>query len=194
MTPFEMAVLTAALCGLIMVAGGILLLYKGAISLATRTGDEAVTLEFKKLIKVTTHYPALGLFVIGLSFILIGLVFARPPSVRPLVIQGSVSTTEPSAVTVRISTGRWMVQPSSEGSITQTIYPTMDTLLLEVNAPGFPARMIVKPLDAGELKRGRVDLDPIVLGATQVPKPAVDPRNIAPVDVPLPPLGETGRF
>lgn len=194
MMPFETAVLTAALCGLIMVAGGILLLYKGAISLATRSGDEAVTLEFKKMLKVTTHYPALGLFVIGLSFILIGLVFARPPSIRPLVIQGSVSTTEPSAVTVRISTGRWMVQPSSEGSITQTIYPTMDTLLLEVNAPGFPARMILKPLDPGELKRGRVDLEPIVLGGTPVPKPAVDPRNIAPVDAPLPPLGEAGRF
>ena len=194
MTTFEMAVLTAALCGLIMVAGGILLLYKGAISLATRSGDEAVTLEFKKMLKVTTHYPALGLFVIGLSFILIGLAFSRPPSVRPLVIQGSVSTTEPSAVTVRISTGRWMVQPSSEGSITQTIYPNMDTLLLEVNAPGFPARMITKLLDPGELKKGRVDLEPIVLGAPPVPKPSVDPRNIAPVEGSLPPLGGPGRF
>lgn len=194
MSAFEMVIVAAALCGLIMVAGGILLLYKGAINLTQTSRDEAVTLEFKKMLKVTTHYPALGLFVIGLSFIVTALAFSKPPAVRPLEIRGKVTGSEPSAVTVRISAGQWMVQPSSEGSIAQTIYPKMDLLLVEVNAPGHPPQRHIKRLQSRELKSGTAALDEIVFSEPAVPKPNADPRNIAPVDVKLPPLSAQGSY
>lgn len=194
MSPFDVVILAAGLCGLTMAAGGILLLYKGAINLTQTSPDEAVKIEFKKMLNISTRYPALGLFVIGLSFIVTALTFSKEPEVRPLEIHGRISGSEPSAVTVRISAGNWMLQPSSEGNIAQTIVPKMDLLLLEVNAPGYPPRRQIKRLQTQELRAGTAELDDIVFSENPVPKPNVDPRNIAPTSAPLPPLNAPGAF
>lgn len=194
MSPFEIAILTAALCGVIMVGGGILLLSKGAINLAQTSPNDAVTVEFQKMLKVTTRYPALGLFVIGLTFVIAALVFSKPAKVNPLQVRGKVVGAKPSEITIRIFPGEWMVQPSSEGSIDHTIYPRMDVLLVEVDVPGHKPLRFNKRLNSQELRSGQAILDNITFSERGLPKPAVDPANIAPVDVNLPPLSSTGAF
>lgn len=194
MTPFEIVILAAALCGLIMVAGGILLLYRGAITLTQASPDEAVSVEFKKMLKVTTRYPALGLFIIGLSFVVTALVFSKPENIKPLQVRGKVVGAKPSEITVRIYPGEWVIQPSSEGGIDFTIYPKMDLLLVEANAPGRSPLRYNKRLESQELKFGQAALGDIVFSEQGVSKPAADPANIVPVDVQLPPLSARGAF
>ena len=66
MSVFDLVLLTGPICGILMVLGGIILLYKGAISLNVASEEGAFTVEFKNELRITTQYPALGIFVIGL--------------------------------------------------------------------------------------------------------------------------------
>lgn len=90
MTTYDIAAAAGCLCGLLMVIGGMILLYTGAVSLNKTSKEEAASLEFKRLFRLTTHYPALGLFVIGLAFIVISVVVSRPPDNR-ITMTGSLA-------------------------------------------------------------------------------------------------------
>ena len=48
MDTFDIVVILGALCGLLMVIGGMVLLYKGVITLNQASKQEAASLEFKK--------------------------------------------------------------------------------------------------------------------------------------------------
>jgi hypothetical protein len=55
---FGAVVLLTALCGLIVVAGGIFLLAKGAITLASTSPTDALSVEWQKKFKLNTQVPA----------------------------------------------------------------------------------------------------------------------------------------
>jgi hypothetical protein len=74
---FDAVIVITVVCGLLMVVGGMVLLYKGTITLKDSNPDEAIQVEFKHMINVTTRYPALALFVIGLVFTVVALYFAQ---------------------------------------------------------------------------------------------------------------------
>src|SRR5215831_15103053 len=82
MTTYDMGAAAGCICGLLMVIGGMILLYTGAVSLNKTSKEEAASLEFKRLFRLTTHYPALGLFIIGLAFIVTSVILSRPPDNR----------------------------------------------------------------------------------------------------------------
>jgi hypothetical protein len=181
MSVFDVVIVTAALCGLIMVAGGILLLYKGAITLTQTSDSEAVSLEFRRMLKITTHYPALGLFVIGLSFTVAGLCFSRPPAVHPFQLRGRVTGADPTVATLRISVGDFPVEmrPYSDGSVSREIYPPkMDKFVVEVIAPGRPPQWIPKKVDPEEMKTRTATFPDIALDEPQVRKPSGDPSTV----------------
>ena len=67
METYDYTILGGTICGIVMVIGGIVLIYKGALKLEVASKDPALTLElFQKHFRLTTNVPALGIFVIGL--------------------------------------------------------------------------------------------------------------------------------
>jgi hypothetical protein len=85
MTTYDFAILGGTVCGIVMVVGGILLLYKGSIKLEVASKDPALSVEvFEKQFRLTTHAPALGLFAIGLLFVGLAIYFARETARRQL--------------------------------------------------------------------------------------------------------------
>jgi hypothetical protein len=189
MMGFQVAILAAALCGFAMVAGGMVLLYKGVISLDKAGPDTALTVEFKKLLKLTTHYPALGLFVIGVVFVAISVVESKDPHLN---IAGTVNGADPSQVQIAVSAGPWPVSASTGGTINDIVTPTLGVLHVLVVAPGFnppTQKFDIRPGWLGSLRLGDVTFKNQV-----VPKPTVDSAKIAPAPDSLAPLASNGRF
>jgi len=194
MTAFDVVIILGGVCGLLMVVGGMILLYKGAISLNKASKKDAVSLEFKKMIKVTTQYPALGLFIIGLAFIISAAMFSKPTGVSPLKIQGHVNVPDPSSVTIFVSAGRWSLEPFTDGTIKGLIHPSLGLLKVEITAPGYIPPTITKSIGTEDIKFGVVSLGEIAFGNRIVEKPLINPDNIKTPTEHLPPLTEGGKF
>ncbi|WP_157515806.1 hypothetical protein [Grimontia marina] len=107
--------LVGALCGMVMVVGGITLLHKGAIKLANTSGEDAITIEFRKEIRISTQYPALAIFLIGLLFVSISIFMGKPTS-NKLVVKGNVvGVSEP--VKVSLKTNTWHSSLTHDGDL-----------------------------------------------------------------------------
>ena len=147
---FSLLLLAGALCGIIMILGGILLLYKGAISLWNVSGEDAFTLEYKNELRISTQYPALGIFIIGLMFVTFSLVIGKPEHHR-LVIKGIAQDMD-QPVTIRLKASSWVSGRAHNGEVLETFYPNMDILQIEVTAPGY--NPLVKPIaiDASDIE------------------------------------------
>lgn len=193
-TTFDMVIVLGGVCGLVMVVGGILLFYKGAISLKEASSQGAVDLEFKKMFRITTHYPALGFFIIGLLFIVTAAMFSKPARVSPLRIEGKLNVLDPSSVTIRVSAGNWMLEPSTDGTIKGTIYPDMDILKVEITAPGYIPPSIKKTLRRDDIKAGTALLGEIAFQEKRLDKPPVDPGKIVAAPPSLPHPSAPGKF
>jgi hypothetical protein len=195
MTPFDWIIVIGGICGLCMVIGGMVLLYKGVITLSQASPEEAVSLEFKKMIKITTHYPSLGLFVIGLAFVIVSMVFSKS-ELRPLTIQGHVNVADPASVAVSIISNHdgENLKPLTGGEINGIIYPTLKLLRVEITAPGYDPPTIAKAIGVAEIKKGSASLGEINFANKKVEKPQISPENIMATTAKLPPLKEGGRF
>lgn len=139
--------LAGSLCGIIMVLGGIILLYKGAISLANVSGEDAFTIEYKKELRISTQYPALGIFMIGLLFVFFS-VFMGKPDLNKLVVKGkTVNVTEP--VNISLKTSTWSSGLSHTGDVLETFYPNIDTIQIVVSAPGYDSHIKTIQITSG---------------------------------------------
>jgi hypothetical protein len=159
-TTYELTILGGTVCGIAMVVGGILLLYKGSIKLEVASKDPALTVEvFEKQFKLTTHAPALGLFVIGLLFVGLAIYFGRETAATPIELKGTTGVIdEPVTVFVR---SEWGI-PAVQGSVHHVLRPQLDVLWIYISAPGyepysqsFPRGQLKKSVDFGEIKLRR---------------------------------------
>jgi len=91
----QIAIIMGAFCGVIMVAGSIYLLRSGAVTLMSASEKEALSIEVAEQVKISTSYPALGLFVIGLFFIIVSIYFGKP-EYNELAIVGKLEADGPS--------------------------------------------------------------------------------------------------
>ena len=198
MTPFDYIVISGGICGLFMVIGGMVLLYKGNVTLSQTAKDEAVSLEFKKMVKITTHYPALGLFVIGLAFIIVSAAISKPKEreVIPLAIKGHVNAADPSSVTIFVSSIQGGLRPLTGGEIDDTIrvYPDLKTLRVEITAPGYDPPTKTTTIQSSDIKKGSASLGEITFENRKAEKPQINQENIKPVTENLPPLSAGGKF
>ena len=55
MTTFDLSILSGSVCGLLMVVGGLVLLYRGAVTLNEASKEAALSVEFQKTLKITTR-------------------------------------------------------------------------------------------------------------------------------------------
>jgi len=151
---FSYLLLSGPLCGIIMVLGGILLLYKGAITLSGATED-ALSVEFRKELRITTQYPALGIFVIGLMFVAIPALLGKPPETQPFTVKGTaIGVDEP--ISVQLVAGGWSKNLKHTGQILETHHPYIDTLQIVITAPGYQPHK--ETVQLSELNNGTADL------------------------------------
>lgn len=169
MTPQDFASYASSACAILMVIGSMGLLYKGIITLGKADTKSAMTVEFKKHIKVTSHYPALALFLVGWIFLLVPMFLNNEINTPDEVqVDGNIliiPSSDIGKVTVRVLGGPWDLTPDTDGSLNQTLYPNLRKMRLEVSAPGRPT--IVKTVKVDESGR-------IMLGPVQVPASLVD--------------------
>jgi len=190
MGTYDYAILGAILCGIIMVFGGIVLLYKGAIRLQVASKDPALTVEmFQNELKFSTRNPALGLFVIGLCFVALSIYFGQDMAATAIEVRGRAENVD-EKVTILLQS-QWPVD-THEGRVHQVVRPQLDVLWVVVSAPGYKPHY--KSFARRELKRG-VDFGSVTL-TKATPKINPNPARIAdlPAGVESPPMSEGGSF
>lgn len=135
METYDYTILGGTICGIVMVIGGIVLIYKGALKLEVASKDPALTLEvFKKHFTLTTNVPALGIFVIGLLFIGLSIHFAKITAATPIELKGKTEgVTEPVTVCLR---SEWGI-PAPQGKVHTTLRPHLDVFWIYISAPGY---------------------------------------------------------
>jgi len=143
---FGAVILITAICGVIIVAGGIALLWKGAITLAATSPSDALTIEWQKRFKLSTQVPGIAFFVIGLCFVITALYAADPPKGTPVDLQGEVDGVD-APVTVILRSEPTLSRAYQGGKIKFKFYPDMSILTLEASAPGYEPASI--PIEIG---------------------------------------------
>lgn len=180
MSTLAFSIFGGILCGITLVTGGILLLYKGAIKLESASKDPALTVDlFNKQFSLATRVPALGLFIIGLMFVGGSMWVAKETDVLRISVIGEIiEVDEPIKVTVF---KEWPVA-ASQREVNDVLRPSFDVLWVKVTAPGYRPyeRSFERDKTAGQIKLGKIDMQRIV------PKVQADPQNIAPIGFPAP--------
>lgn len=155
---------------MIMVLGGIILLYKGAISLKERSENEAVSLEFRNMFKMTTHYPALGLFVIGLAFVVVALYAGSRDATFPMTIHGEVVGDCPSDLSILVTPHQnWMEFANpKDGKFSTEMQPFVTPLriMFSANQRDPCYRMI----GVSDLKKGVIKFEDLSLPIARPPQ------------------------
>jgi hypothetical protein len=135
MTTFDLTIFAGTLCGIIMVTGGILLLYKGAIKLEVASKDPALTVElFENKFKLSTQAPALGLFIIGLLFVGLSIYSAKETTATPIEVKGETRINDEEVKVFFRS--EWPI-PVAGHQIYAVLRPQLDVIQLVISAPGY---------------------------------------------------------
>lgn len=184
-----------------MVIGGIVLLYKGTITLKDANPNEAIKVEFKRMINVTTRYPALAFFIIGFAFTAAALWFGKREVTPRLTIQGKLISQDADfdagSATYDISLDK-LVQGHSVGSngrIYESIEPDVEKLNVDIVVPNHDPGTIHEPLAKHEAKHGTLDIGEVPVGKKIIDyKPNPAHNDIENVTNALPPLKDGGKF
>ncbi|UCH63908.1 MAG: hypothetical protein JSU77_05570 [Fidelibacterota bacterium] len=160
--PFSFTVLVSAVCGLVMVVGGIALLWRGAISLDTVSNTEALSVEWKKQFRLTTHAPALALFIIGLGFIVVPLWMAKPKALPIVEITGEKDEGISQPIRLIIETEPWISGKPHEQMIEEELDLSNIILVIKATA-ALHNEQEQRRIPLGRLLGGDLDLSKIEL-------------------------------
>jgi len=144
-----------------MVVGGISLLWRGAISLDTVSNTEALSVEWKKQFRLTTHVPALGLFIIGLLFIILPLWLARPKSLPVVEITGQKGGSISQPIKLQIETVPWSSGKPHEHMIEEEL--DLSNIIFVVKATAAFHKEVERRISLSRLLGGDLDLGKITL-------------------------------
>ena len=192
MTTTDALSLTAALCGLLLVIGGQLLLLRGAISLTREPTDRgrnpALCFQFQG-IKLAANSPGLALFAVGLLFLGLAIWTDHNQTIS-VRVSARLEGASPQEADIYAAVPLIPVTSRPDGSIeyTLSLRPEADTIWVVVVAPGYEPPT---QLTYGQLQRSApvgserfAQLGPLQVGQPRRPIPAA-PR-IDEVPAPLP--------
>jgi len=162
-----------------MILASTFLLYRGIISLNSVSQENAVSIEFKNMIKFNTQYPALALFIIGVFLI----YTAKSNSHAPIWITGNMSNVDGYGDAIGCVTRTWPIQAGSNGVVAGTVDPSLYPLKVQITIPGYqrPFTQIITP---DQVKSGKIVLDNIGFGKRVFPDPSIPEMPSAPADTP----------
>jgi len=186
----DIVIMIVGACAVVMLLGGFVLLYKGTITLKDSNPEEAVKVEFKHLINVTTRYPALGLFVIGLAFGCVAIYAALRDPYHEFRISGKVEADDPTKATVVISFPVYTINPGDKSGTFHGTVPAsrLDNISCRVILPGENSNTWNK--EKTEIRSGTLDLGSLSLAGPQTQEKRQGEITTAP---PLPPLDQRGN-
>ena len=167
--------LICAIGGLIMILGGMLLLWKGVITFREKSdasssdNPQALIVEFKKL-RIGTQYPAIAFFIIGSILMVYSINSSQKMELK---IIGTTNINKDSISHFKISSKEWTLEPSSNGDITESITPHLGLLKVRLIASGYEPN----PYEAtyttdnisfwGTLELGNIDLQKLIEGPNE---------------------------
>jgi hypothetical protein len=189
MDPHKFTIFACAGCGILMVAGSIWLLKSGVIRLteAVKGGDLTVTILDK--VKISTTYPALGLFIIGLAFIGMAMWFSMPKAGIPLNIVGKIDIDDPSLVTVSVEPDiSATFKPDSYGRLDQLVRLEVRRFNVVINAAGYRPQPFTTTLKMEDAKGQKLAFDVVKFEKLSVAAPAPGKVDPVPANVKLEPL------
>jgi hypothetical protein len=196
MSTFDLIVVLGAMCGVFMVLGGLWLFYKGIVTLQEVSDKpDAVTLEFKNVLKIQSRYPAYGFFAFGLAFIALAAVYGRPDPIPTITLTGAVeNVVDPHATRVRVLLALWDTDLNDDGKLKRDLYPTLKQLHIEIQSPGNDPSSFNFDVDTSESGRDRVaNFAPVKLKKVGEQPPA-GPIETVPPGVTLAPLDAATGF
>jgi len=192
MDPHNFSIYACGACGIVMVCGAIWLLKTGVIKLSAAVKGGSLTVELADKVRISTTYPALGPFVIGLAFVALAIWASRTPP--PLNLVGKIWIDKPSQVTVSVQYADTFT-PDSDGQVDKQLRVDNQRFTVVVNAAGYEPQTVVKTLkieDArqqrlalpDDLKFSKANSGPITVAAPPVPghiEPVPAGVNLEPV-------------
>ena len=189
MTVLAIVILLTAACGIMVVGGGLYLLSKGAITLASTAPADALSIEWQKKFRLNTQVPGIAFFVLGLGFVVAALYTATPSKAAPIELRGEITGVD-GPVTLVIRSQPMPLPVFNDGIIRYRFYPDFSLLTLEASAPGYePVPLPLELGGAALIDVGRLQLKKKI---EEIPA-KVD--SIRPIDFQPPPLTETfGSF
>ncbi|HEV2047332.1 MAG TPA: hypothetical protein VGQ95_12145 [Chthoniobacterales bacterium] len=120
--------------------GGIVLLKAGVIKLeqvAPGPGSsDGISAEILKFIKIQTRYPALGLFVIGLVFVVTAALISKPTDTAAVTLKGLIDAPNPAAFKVEVNPTMWAkLSPDNDGTVDALFHPDVQKIAIHFFAP-----------------------------------------------------------
>ncbi|MGH8850697.1 MAG: hypothetical protein ACREYD_06860 [Casimicrobiaceae bacterium] len=195
MGTFDFVVILAGLCGFLMVLGGLLLFYKGIITLAQVSDKpDAVTFEFQKVLKIQSRYPAYGFFFFGLAFMALAAFYGRPDPQPTITLSGSVEgVVDPQATRVVVLLPLWDTSLNVDGKVQRDLHPDLKQVHIEIRSPGNDPPLYSTDVETTEKGRERIArFDPVKLKKVGEQPPSGTIEAV-PAGIKLPPPdGATG--
>jgi hypothetical protein len=149
-TTVDVLAVIGALCALLMVVGSLYLFNRGILTLRETNPEEAIKVEFQKILSIQSRNPAIALFVVGVIFLGVSFWFYEANPVRPVIVKGTVTGDNLEGAFVGFSC-QFSVLPTSGGEVKQEIVPDMKVLTVELVAPQHKSASI--PVDFDKNKQ-----------------------------------------
>jgi hypothetical protein len=163
MNDHSVVIYACAACGVLMVTGSIWLLKTGVIRLTEAARDGNLTVSIADKVKISTTYPALGLFIIGLAFVGMALSFSKPDPAIPVNIVGKIDIDNPAAVTVKIEPDlSTTFQPDSYGRLDKEMLIKVSRFNVVINAAGYRQSPFTTTLRMEDAKGYKLALDQVI--------------------------------
>jgi hypothetical protein len=180
------AVLALVLAGLgtYMVRKSFDLLQRGVITLQQVSPDDAITVEFKRILKFQTRYPAFGFFFIalvclGMAVWVLPIAPKKPNSIKVTAKLQPHPTGIVTAYFEDTNSQTSQIDTSPGGNIFAEVEPKFVGVRIRIPTPGYEPGEITASLSADKAKGDVLDFGVLSPGiAKAVEKPILDPAQI----------------
>jgi len=163
MNPHSFSIYVCVASGFVLVLGCLLLLTFGRIQLNDANKGDALSMELLKKIKITTTYPAIAIFVLGLAFCGVGIWFSQgdttitpsPPAPAELDIVAKITGVEdPNIVSVTLQPDNYHGDTfaADSGGLVDHPVPEVKQYIVTVTANGYAPAPFRKPVYVHDAK------------------------------------------
>jgi hypothetical protein len=134
-TTVDVLAVVGALCSLLMVGGSLYLLNRGIVTLKEANPEEAIKVEFQKVLSIQSRYPAIALFVVGVVFLAVSFWFYEANPVRTILVTGKAEGNDLRDAVVNFTYLLGQTNPTGDGAVREEILPQIQQIRVELLTP-----------------------------------------------------------